>query len=172
MNKKRERLLLKLQAYSITVTPDCQVFNAYRHHLYQAKLMYPGTLKHPAPNHEWNEKQNFSDGVVNELNCLLETLFKADRHKNYNNIATKTSLLEVFRRLNRYLSEHNAVSVSFLNIGEKIYVRNLRCVRILLTRRILDEFSRDSKARWKAEFQPELATLDSGLNREGSFFGY
>ena len=62
--------------------------------------------------------------------------------------------------------------MSFLNIGEKIYVRHLRCVRILLTRRILDDFSRDSKARWKAEFQPELATLDSGLNREGSFFGY
>ena len=172
MNEKRERLLLKLQAYSITVTPDCQVFNAYRHHLYQGKLMYPGTLKHPARGNEWDAKQDFSAGVVNELNCLLETLWRADCHKNYNNIATKTSLIEVFRRLNRYLSEQNAVSVSFLNIGEMIYVRNLRCVRILLTRRILDDNSRDSKARWKAEFQPELATLDSGLNREGSFFGY
>ena len=134
--------------------------------------MYPETLTHPACGNEWEAKQNFSTGVVKELNCLLETLWRADRHKSANNIATKTNLIEVFRRLNRYLSEQNAVSVSFLNIGEKIYACNLRCVRILLTRRILDDFSRDSKARWKAEFQPELAMLDSGLNREGSFFRY
>ena len=134
--------------------------------------MYPGTLKHPARGNVWDAKQDFSATVVNELNCLLETLWKADRHKNYKNIATKTSLLEVFRRLNRYLSEQNAVSVFFLNIGEKIYACNLRCFRILLTQKILDKFSRDSKARWRADFQPELVTLDSGLNREGSFFGY
>ena len=81
MNGKREELLLKLQAFSITVTPDCQIFNAYRNHLWQAKLMYPGTLKHPDSGNEWEAKHNFSAGVVYELNCLLETLWRADHHK-------------------------------------------------------------------------------------------
>ena len=91
-------------------------------------------------------------GVLNELNCIYETLWSWESHKTANNITTKTNLIFVFIHLNRKLSEHNAVSVSFLNIGKKIYACNLRCCRILLTQRILEDFSRDSRSRGKPDF--------------------
>ena len=73
--------------------------------------------------------------------------------------------------MNRYFYRNNGVTVKFFNIGEKVHLWKMRCIRVELMKVLQDHYTRSQPTSKEInECVIELGKMDYSLRHKSDFF--